>query len=168
MLLDCTSDIEFYRKYKEIIVPIFLQKDDDNSLGLVSTKLGEPVADLVKACYPRIIARLIPSFLVDESDELRDCKGLYRKLERILTKEVINDMLTQQLDGVILNIMRMLYDEQQFLELCGGSREALCDPDPVCVCYRTVKKSLLYLQVTTPFTNLTLFHLPCILILKTF
>ena len=121
-------------------------------MNLVSTKIGKSVAELVKGCYPRIIACLLPCFTADESDGLRElhlAKRLYPKLEKILTKEVINNLLTQQLDSVIVNILRMLYDEQYFDELCGGLREAMSDPDPLCFRYVTVKKCLLYLQVTS-------------------
>jgi hypothetical protein len=147
------SDTEFFTKYQEVIVPILLQREEDESLELMSRKVGKTMADLMKTCYARIIAGLVPCFAADLSDGLTDrevqvANRLHSKLEQILSKDTITYLLNRQLDMVIVSIVRLLFDPQHFGELCGVSRETLSDPDPPYFNISTIQKSLLYLQVS--------------------
>jgi hypothetical protein len=153
VLLNCMSDTEFFTKYEKVIVPILLQKEENESLELISRKVGKTMADLMKTCYPRIIAGLVPCFAADLSDGLADremqvANRLHSKLEQILSKDTITYLLNCQLDMVIVSIMRMLFDPQHFVELCGVTRESSSDPDPPYFNISTIQKSLLYLQVS--------------------
>jgi hypothetical protein len=140
-----------------VIIPILLQREEDESLQLVSQKSGKTMPELVKTCYPRIIACLVPCFAADSSDGLKDvevriAKRLHVKLEQILSKDTITCLLNHHLSRVIVNIMRLLFDPQHFGELCGVSREMLSDPDPPYFNVSTILKSLLYLQVSETST----------------
>jgi hypothetical protein len=155
------SDTEFFTKYEEVIVPILLQKEEDESLQLMCHKIGKTMADLMKTCYPRIIAGLVPCFAADLSDglterEMQIANRLHTKLEQTLSKDTITYLLNCQLDLVIVSIMRLLFDPQHFNELCGVSRETSSDPDPPYFSISTIQKSLLYLQVSS-----TVFMVPC-------
>jgi hypothetical protein len=160
VLFDCTSDTEFFTRYQEVIVPILLQREEDESLELVSRKVGTTLAKLVELCYPRIIACWVPCFAADLSDGLKDmevqiAKRLYRKLEQILHEDRITYHLNHQLDRVIFHIMRLLFDPEHFGKLCGVSKDTLSDPDSPYFSISTILKSLLYLQVSQ-----TVFHCP--------
>ncbi|XP_069700137.1 serine-protein kinase ATM isoform X2 [Periplaneta americana] len=161
VVFDCTSDTEFFSKYQEVIIPVLLRKEDNEALDLVSRKVGKMLAELVTVCYPRIIACQIPCFAASASDGLKDtetkiAKQLLTRLEQILTKDTITELLNQQLDKVIVNIMRLLFDPQHFSKLCGGCRETLSDPDPPHFKFTIIMKSLLYLQENSPKPGLSL------------
>ncbi|PNF41119.1 hypothetical protein B7P43_G05975, partial [Cryptotermes secundus] len=149
-----------------MIVPILLQREENESLELISVKVGKTMADLMKTCYPRIIAGLVPCFAADLSDGLVDremqvANRLHSKLEQILSKDTITYLLNCQLDMVIVSIMRLLFDPQHFGELCGVARESSYDPDPPYFNICTIKKSLLYLQENSPKPELSLVAYLC-------
>lgn len=141
-----------------MIVPTLLQREDNESLELVSHKVGKTMAELVELCCPHIIACWVPCFAADPSDGLRDievriAKRLYTKVEQILPEDRITYHLNHQLDRVIVHIMKLLFDPEHFGKLCGVSKEILSDPDSPYFSISTVLKSLLYLQVSQ-----TIFH----------
>lgn len=150
--MDCVSDTEFLTRYQEVIVPILLQREDADSLELVSRKIGKSIQDLVETCFARVtscvrtcLAAVQPDHLEDE--EVRSAKPLSTRMTEILSENRVTYLLNHQLDRVIVSIMRLLFDPQHFDELCGVSRETLCDPDPPYFRISTVLKSLTSLQV---------------------
>jgi hypothetical protein len=153
VLFDCTSDTEFFSKYQEVIIPILLHREEDESLELVSHKVGKRVAELVEICFSRIIACCVPCFAGDLSDGLKDkemqiAKRLYTKLEQILSLDRMTYLLNHQMDRVIFHIMRLLFDPEHFGKLCGLSKEISSDPDSPYFNISAILKSLLYLQVS--------------------
>jgi hypothetical protein len=159
------SDTEFLTRYQEVIVPILLQREEADSLELVSRKIGKSIQDLVEKCFARVtacvrtcVASVQPDHLVDE--EVQSAKRLSTRMTVILSENRVTSLLNHQLDRVIVNIMRLLFDPQHFDELCGVSRETLCDPDPPYFRISTVLTSLMSLQV-----GQTVFHCPMCLCL---
>ncbi|KDR18216.1 Serine-protein kinase ATM [Zootermopsis nevadensis] len=161
VLFDCISDTEFFTKYQEVIVPILLQREDDECLEIVSRKVGKTMAKLAELCCPRIIACCVPCFAADFSDGLKDmdvriAKRLYTKLQQILPEDRITYHLNHQLDRVIVHLMRLLFDPEHFGKLCGVSKEILFDPDLPYFSISIITKSLLYLQENSPKPELSL------------
>lgn len=140
-----------------MIVPILLQREDDECLEIVSRKVGKTMAKLAELCCPRIIACCVPCFAADFSDGLKDmdvriAKRLYTKLQQILPEDRITYHLNHQLDRVIVHLMRLLFDPEHFGKLCGVSKEILFDPDLPYFSISIITKSLLYLQVSQGFS----------------
>lgn len=145
------SDTEFLTRYQEVIVPILLQREEADSLELVSRKIGKSIQDLVETCFARVTAcvRTCHAALQHDhlEDEVQSAKHLSTRMTEILSENRVSYLLNHQLDRVIVSIMRLLFDPQHFDELCGVSRETLCDPDPPYFRICTVLKSLTSLQV---------------------
>jgi len=149
------SDTEFLTKYQEVIVPILLQREEADSqelVELVSRKTGKSIQDLFETCFARVtacvrtcLAAVQPDHLEDE--EVQSAKCLNNRMTEILSENKVTYLLNHQLDRVIVSIMRLLFDPQHFDELCGVSRETLCDSDPPYFRISTVLKSLTSLQV---------------------
>jgi hypothetical protein len=150
-LLDCKSDTEFLTRYQEVIVPILLQREEADTLKLVSNKTGKSIQDLVETCFARVTACVRTCLAVVQPDHLEDeevqCVRLSTRMTEILSEKRVTCLLNRQLDRVIANIMRLLSDPLHFDELCGVTRETLCDPDPPYFRISTVLKSLTSLQV---------------------
>lgn len=150
--MDCMSDTEFLTRYQEVIVPILLQREEADSLELVSRKIDKPIQDLVETCFARVTACVRTCLAAvqpdhQEDEEVRSAKRLSTRMTEILSENRVTYLLNYQLDRVIVSIMRLLSDPQHFDELCGVSRETLCDPDPPYFRISAVLKSLTSLQV---------------------
>lgn len=146
------SDTEFLTRYQEVIVPILLQREEAESLELVSRKIRKPVQNLVETCFARVTACVRTCLAAVQHDHLEDeevqsAKRLSTRMTEILSENRVAYLLNHQLDRVIVSIMRLLFDPQHFVELCGVSRETLCDPDPPYFRISTILKSLTSLQV---------------------
>lgn len=146
------SDTEFLTRYQEVIVPILLQREKADSLELVSRKIDKPIQDLVETCFARVTACVRTCLATvqpdhQEDEEVRSAKRLSTRMTEILSEDRVTYLLNYQLDRVIVSIMRLLSDPQHFDELCGVSRETLCDPDPPYFRISAVLKSLNSLQV---------------------
>lgn len=135
-----------------MIVPLLLQKEEAESLELMSCKIGKPIKDLVETSFARITACVMTCLAAIQSDclkdeEVRSAEHLITRMREILSETTVAYLQSYQLDRVIVSIMRLLCDPQHFDELCGVSREMLCEPDPPCFGISAVLKSLASLQV---------------------
>lgn len=94
---------------------------------------------------------LLPCFSIDcEGDsytaEVRIAKRLLCKLEEILSKDHLSQLLSKNLDTTIVSTFRLLFDHSKFIEL-SDCTNSLPEPDPPHFKAAQIVSSLEYLQV---------------------
>nr|CAD7589957.1 unnamed protein product [Timema genevievae] len=163
-LMGCVSITQFYRQYKDIIVPILLQREEEEeTLTHVSQKVGKNVRELVEGCFPHSMACLLPYIASNDSTdsssiteaEKNTSKCLHNQLERILGGDAINTLITMRIDEVIVNVIRLLYDPRHFSELCG-CQMTLPEPIPPVLNHSMVMKVVEHLQESCPDSSVAL------------
>ncbi|XP_073992481.1 serine/threonine-protein kinase tefu isoform X2 [Rhodnius prolixus] len=160
-LLSCNSRKIFYTEYKTCLIPILLEKGDESTLKEICAEMEISDRKVVEECFPEAISYLLPK-LGDLECRLQ-AQEMYYLIERIIGAEALKDLLSAELDKVLVSLHEKLHDETHFKELCSSDSIKLEFPQRTSshIYVKGVTFTLEYLQKTSPDSSIPLLVFLC-------
>ncbi|CAH0564565.1 unnamed protein product [Brassicogethes aeneus] len=118
-LLNCSNEIQFYKKYIHICVP-FLIKYDAHGLKKAAEELNTEKNVIIQAT-PKIFTKLIYEEIENLSTEKVTKNKYMLDLLNYISQNEIMDILKNNLDKIILNLLLFVTDSEQISENFGES-----------------------------------------------
>ncbi|XP_049947955.1 serine-protein kinase ATM-like [Schistocerca serialis cubense] len=163
LLLECSSEADFYTTHLKTIVPILFFNRDLDIIEELCLKVGKDLKLVTEVCSPYIIGHLLPIFTMKNSKEMYNynifnAEQLLKQLEKILSEDQVKCLLSENMDIVIVTIFRLLFDVGAVTALCGYT-SSLPEPAPPTIKSQQMLDTLEYLQKNSqaPEVKLILF-----------
>ncbi|XP_047109240.1 serine-protein kinase ATM-like [Schistocerca piceifrons] len=163
LLLECSSEADFYTTHLKTIVPILFFNRDLDIIEELCLKVGKDLKLVTEVCSPYIIGHLLPIFTMKNSKEMYNynifnAEQLLKQLEKILSEDQVKCLLSENMDIVIVTIFRLLFDVGTVTALCGYT-SSLPEPAPPTIKSQQMLDTLEYLQKNSqaPEVKLILF-----------
>ncbi|XP_033125672.1 serine-protein kinase ATM-like [Anneissia japonica] len=133
-LFNCNTRAEFFTKYHHCIIPFLVMCCNNlEDVDSISKEIQTTTKQLLQDDFPQCIVHILPLFAhVPQDDEAASASHIERKaqatacfhrLEEVLGKKEIDQLIQRNLDIIVVELLLMLYDE-------SNESDSGCSPEP--------------------------------------
>lgn len=169
-LLGWLSEKDFFVSILPFIVPLYIGEKVTTNLQKISSSVGRGIEELVEVHFTTFFNLLISIYLQESYSEVMsnclllfcssesissgsqneiDCyKNSYNNLITILGKDKVTELLTSKLDGIVVNLIKLVFDLPYFDRVVPYSESVLYEPESPFYTLNVLHKIFTYVEVS--------------------